>query len=344
MSSMETKWRVLALTAIAPVAWGSGYYVVDTFLPPDRPLFGATVRALPFGLLILALRPALPQGVWWWRVALLGTINIGAFFGLLFVVSYRLPGGMAATLTATSPLAIMGLAWLLAGDRPRIVSLAGAVVGIAGVALLVLRSPSAVDAVGVTAALAAVLLSSTGFVLVKRWPPPVDMLTYTGWQLVAGGIVLLPVAILVEGAPPPLGARELLGFAWLGLVATVLSYVVWFRGLQRLPAAAVGLVGLLNPVAGTITGVALAGERLVGWQVVGIALVLAGVVAGQPALADRLAQRRRAPSAERGPATVSAAMAVVSGTASTSPIEPASERTTSVAISSVPTRSYSGRS
>lgn len=340
MSSMENNRSVLALTAIAPIAWGSGYYVVDTFLPPDRPLFGALVRALPFGLLLLALRPALPRGVWWWRVALLGTINVSAFFGLLFVVSYRLPGGMAATLTATSPLAIMGLAWLLAGDRPRVVSLAAAVVGIAGVALLVLRSPAVVDPVGVAAAIGAVLLSSTGFVLVKRWPPPVDLLTYTGWQLVAGGLALLPLAIVVEGAPPVLGARELLGFAWLGLVGTVLSYVVWFRGLQRLPAAAVGLVGLLNPVAGTITGVALAGEELAGWQVVGMALVLAGVAGGQPALADRLAQALRRPGRDAGrPPTVSAATAVVSGTASTSPIEPASERTTSVAISSVPTRS-----
>lgn len=288
MSSMETNLRVLALTAIAPIAWGSGYYVTETFLPPDRPLFGALVRALPFGLLILALRPTLPRGHWWWRTAVLGTINFAAFFGLLFVVSFRLPGGLASTLTATSPLAIMALAWLVVGERPRLLSLAAAAVGVAGVALLVLRSPGGADALGVAAALVAVLVSSLGFVLVKRWQPPVDLLTFTGWQMVAGGLVLLPVAILVEGAPPALGTRELLGFAWIGLVGTVAAYVVWFRGLQRLPAAAVGLVGLLNPVAGTLTGIALAGERLGGWQAAGMLLVLAGVALGQPALTRSL--------------------------------------------------------
>lgn len=285
---MESNLRTLALTAVAPIAWGSGYYVTETFLPPDRPLFGALVRALPFGLLILALRPTLPHGDWWWRTAVLGTINFAAFFGLLFVVSFRLPGGLASTLTATSPLAMMGLAWLVAGERPRTLSLAAAAVGVGGVALLVLRSPGAVDPVGVAAALAAVLVSSFGFVLVKRWGPPVDLLTFTGWQMVAGGLVLLPVALVVEGAPPVLGTREVLGFTWIGLVGTVAAYVVWFRGLQRLPAAAVGLVGLLNPVAGTLTGIALAGERLGGWQLAGMALVLAGVALGQPALTSSL--------------------------------------------------------
>ena len=97
-------FAILGLAALAPIAWGSGYYVTETFLPPDRPLFGAMVRALPFGLLLLALRPGLPHGIWWWRSLVLGILNVGAFFVLIFVAAYRLPGGLAATLTATAPV------------------------------------------------------------------------------------------------------------------------------------------------------------------------------------------------------------------------------------------------
>ena len=139
MLSMESNWRVLAATTLAPIAWGSGYYVTETYLPPDRPLFGALVRALPFGLLLLAFRPRLPRGDWWWRAAVLGVLNVGAFFVLVFVAAYRLPGGLAATLTATSPIAIMLLAWLLVRERPAVASLVSATVGVGGVALLVLR-------------------------------------------------------------------------------------------------------------------------------------------------------------------------------------------------------------
>ncbi|MBA2954710.1 EamA family transporter [Nocardioides sp. MAH-18] len=289
---MENRWRTLGLTAVAPIAWGSGYYVTEAYLPPDRPLFGAMVRALPFGLLLLALRPGLPRGVWWWRALLLGTLNIGAFFALIFVAAYRLPGGMAATLTATAPIMVMLVAWLVIGERPRAASLAGAAVGATGVALLVLRSGVVVDPLGVAASFGAVAMSSLGFVLVKRWQPPVDLLTFTAWQLVAGGLVLLPIALVVEGAPPPIDLPAVGGFLYLGVAGTLVAYVVWFRGLRRLPAAAVSLVGLLNPVAGTVVGVALAGEAFGAAQAAGLLLVLTGILAGQPAILDRL---RRSP-------------------------------------------------
>lgn len=300
---METR-SAAALTALAPLAWGSGYYVTATFLPPDRPLFGALVRALPFGLLLLAMRPKLPTGIWWWRAAALGALNIGVFFVLIFVAAYRLPGGLAATLTATAPFVIMLLAWPLIGERPRAVGVAAATVGATGVALLVLRAGFAVDVVGIAAALGAVTISSLGYVLVKRWEPPVDLLTLTAWQLVAGGLLLLPVALLVEGAPPAIDARAALGFLFLGLPGTVVAYVVWFGGLRALPAATVSLIGLLNPVAGTLIGVALAGEIFGAAQAAGMVLVLTGVLLGQPSFVEAARKRLRLPARQALPRAV----------------------------------------
>lgn len=289
---MESRSVTLALTAIAPVAWGSGYFVTATFLPPDRPLFGAVVRALPFGLLLLALRPGLLHGSWWWRTAALGLLNFGAFFALVFVAAYRLPGGLAATLTAVSPIVVMLLAWAFAGERPRAGSLAAGVVGAIGVALLVLRGGASLDLIGVLAAFASVAVFSTGFILVKVWRPPVGLLTFTAWQLVLGGLILAPVALLVEGPPPALDLPEIGGYAYIGIAGTVFAYAVWFRGARRLPAAAVSLIGLLNPVAGILIGLAFAGEHLTPISGLGMALVLGGVLLGQPAVLDRIKARR----------------------------------------------------
>ncbi|WP_082599550.1 DMT family transporter [Nocardioides sp. Root151] len=296
---METMWRTVMLTAIAPLAWGSTYYVTGAFLPPDRPLFAALMRALPVGLLLLALRPTLPTGSWWWRSLVLGTLNIGAFFVLIFIAAYRLPSGMAATLTATAPIAMMAVAWLLIGERPRFASVLGAVVGVLGVSLLVLRAGFSVDMIGVLASLSAVAMSSVGYVLLKRWKAPVDLLTLTAWQLVAGGLLLLPVALLVEGAPPRVDGPAVLGFLYIGLIGTALANYVWFRGLQRMPAASVSLIGLLNPVAGTLLGVALAHEIFGPVQAAGMALVLLGVLLGQPAVVS--AVRRKVGGARLDP-------------------------------------------
>jgi probable blue pigment (indigoidine) exporter len=219
-------------------------------------------------------------------------LNFSAFFTLIFVAAYRLPGGLASTLTATSPIAIMLLAWAFVGERPRRASVVAALVGVVGVALLVLRGGASADPLGVAASLVAVALSSLGFVLVKRWQPAVDLLTFTAWQLVFGGLVLVPVALAVEGAPPHLDVRAAGGYAWIGLLGTVVAYAAWFHGIRRLPMAAVSLVGLLNPVAGTVIGVALAGEGFTPVRLAGMVLVLGGVLLGQPAVLDGLRARR----------------------------------------------------
>ena len=103
---------------------------------------------------------------------------------------------------------------------------------------------------GVVASLAAMTTSSVGFIVSVRWRGDQDVLSMTAWQLVAGGLVVVPFAAIVEGAPPPLDGRELAGFAHLTVVATVIAYVAWFFGLARLDAGAVGLIGLLNPATG----------------------------------------------------------------------------------------------
>ena len=78
---------VAALTALTPAVWGTTYIVATEFLPEGRPMFAATLRALPVGLAFVLWSRKLPQGSWWWRSVLLGFLNIGAFFALLFVAA-----------------------------------------------------------------------------------------------------------------------------------------------------------------------------------------------------------------------------------------------------------------
>jgi probable blue pigment (indigoidine) exporter len=274
-------WRAVALTSFAPAAWGTTYLVTERLLPPDRPLLSATLRALPTGLVLLAATRRLPSREWWWRAVLLGLCNIGMFFPLLFLAAYRLPGGLASTLQATSPLAVMALAALVIGERAGARRIVASAVGLGGVTLLVLRSPGQLDPLGLAAAFGSVVVSALGFVLIKRWTPPVDMLTLVSWQLVVGGVALLPVAWVVEGPPPHLGAEAMSGYLWLMVAGTGLAHWCWFTGLRAMPAGAVALIGLLNPVVGTALGVVVAGEAFGPPQALGVLLVLGGVVAGQ---------------------------------------------------------------
>ncbi len=303
VSSMEANLRWVLLTAVAPVSWGTTYFVTHQLLPADHPLYGAVIRALPAGLLLLLVRRRLPRGSWWWRSLVLGTLSMGVFFALVYLAAQLLPTSIAATVMATSPVAMMASAWLLLSVRPAGRHLVGAGAGILGVWLMLATATTGVDPLGVLASVAAMAMSSFGYVLATRWGVGVDVVSTTAWQLVAGGVVLLPVAVVVEGAPPSLDLPALLGFGYVTVVATALAFLAWFAGLRHLGPGTVGLVGLLNPVTGVLLGTVVAAEALTTQQLGGMALVLGGILLGRPAGSGRVRRRARLRLRRRLPAT-----------------------------------------
>lgn len=184
-SSRPALIALIALTALAPVSWGTTYAVTTEFLPADRPLFTGLMRALPAGLLLLALARVLPRGAWWGKAAVLGALNIGAFFPLLFLSAYRLPGGMAAVVGSAGPLFVAGLSALLLAQRPTGRTLLTGAVAAFGVSLVVLRAAGALDGLGLLAALAATVSMSAGTVLTQRWGRPAGCLPARPHRLAA---------------------------------------------------------------------------------------------------------------------------------------------------------------
>jgi probable blue pigment (indigoidine) exporter len=278
-----SRLAITAVTALAPVSWGTTYYVTTEFLPPDRPLFTGLMRALPAGLLLLALARVLPRGAWWGRAAVLGALNIGAFFPLLFLAAYRLPGGLAAVVGSVGPLFVVGLSALLLSQRPTARALVTGAVAAFGVGLVVLKAVGALDALGVLAALASTASMSTGTVLAKKWgrPEGAGPTALAGWQLTVGGILIAPVAFLVEGAPPALDVRAAGGYLYLALAGTAVAYWLWFRGIGRLTATQVTFLVPLSPLTAAVVGWAALGQSLTPVQLAGMALALGATVAGQ---------------------------------------------------------------
>ncbi|MER9714215.1 EamA family transporter [Mesorhizobium sp. M0213] len=274
---MKTRRSDLLLTAIAPAIWGSTYIVTTQFLPNFSPMTVAMLRALPAGLLLLAIVRQLPTGIWWLRSFLLGALNISIFLSLLFVAAYRLPGGVAATVLSVQPLIVIFLAAALLDSPVRRLAIVAALVGIAGVALLVLTPNAALDAVGVAAGLAGAASMAFGSVLARKWQPPVSLLTFTAWQLTAGGLLLVPVALLFEPSIPlPTGAN-LLGLAWLGLIGAALTYVLWFRGIARLESAVVSSLLFLSPVTAVLLGWVFLDQTLTLPQIAGVVFVIGSI-------------------------------------------------------------------
>jgi probable blue pigment (indigoidine) exporter len=173
----------------------------------------------------------------------------------------------------------------------------------------VLGPDAALDPVGVVAAIAGTISMAAGVVLTKYWGRPVDLLTFTGWQLSAGGLALAPVAFVAEGLPPAVTTTNVIGFTWLAIAGTGAAYANWFRGIQQLPIAVVSFLALLSPLVATLAGWLVLDQSLSAVQLAGAALVVAAVAA--PHLRSR--PNQTSPRPDPGPVNGGPAMPAIAG-------------------------------
>ena len=279
--SQPSRWQDIALTALAPMVWGSTYIVTSELLPPHRPFTAALIRVLPAGLLLVLAMRRLPAQQHWLRLLILSALNIGAFQALLFVAAYRLPGGLAAVLGAIQPLMVMGLAWWADGQSPARSTLAAAVAGVLGMALLLISPQTVFEPIGIAAAFLGAACMASGVWLTRRWQLDLTVMALTGWQLLLGGLMLAPLAWWLDAPLPSLSAVQGLAYAYLCLAGALLAYALWFRGIARLPTVAVASLGLLSPLTAVVLGWALLGQSMTGMALAGLVVVLVSVLAVQ---------------------------------------------------------------
>jgi probable blue pigment (indigoidine) exporter len=283
----SARWAYLA--ALAPIIFGTTYLLTTEFLPPGRPLLAALMRSLPTGL-VLIIGSSLPPRKWVVRFLIWSVLYASGLFPLLFIAAYRLPGGVAAVINSLSPILVVIISVPLLGAKIRTISIMAGLLGIGGVALLVLRSNARLDALGLLAMLGAVSMMSLATVLTKRWghPPGMNAIAFTSWTFLFGGLALLPVTLIIEGLPEQLTAENVGGLVYLVLISGITAYALWFWGLRRLSATSVTFLSLLNPVVAAFLGWVVLNQRLNSWQLVGAVIVLVSVVLGQSPRNPRL--------------------------------------------------------
>jgi len=255
---------VILATALAPLIWGSTYLVTTEFLPPGRPFTAALLRVLPAGLLLLAWTREWPR----WRdmgwLLVLSILNIAFFQAMLFVS-----------------------AWWVGRKQPPIMAWASAALGVLGIVLLVYSPQAHFDTLGIIAALAGSASMATGIFFSARFQHGLSVLAYTGWQLLLGGLCLLPVVLVLEPWPDHFTAANVGGYLYLCLVGAVLAYVLYFRGISRLPPAIVSSLGPLSPVCAFVLGWVFLNEQLGGRALAGFVLVLLSIIGVQRAMMPR---------------------------------------------------------
>lgn len=267
--------------ALATVLWGFTYVVTTLMLPP-HPFLISAVRAMGGAIILLLIARQLPAPGWLGRLVILGTLNTSLFFSLLFISALRLPGGVAAIFQALGPLFIILLGWAILGARPTALKIISVIIGVVGVALVVLKGDAQVDLWGVVAALGSTLSLALGGILMNRWGrPPMSMVSFTGWQLFIAGVELTLLTVLMGDFPAELTSTHVTGFFILALALTAIPFVLWFRAIAHAGAVTIAPFFLLVPITAFTLDAIIKSVVPTPFQLLGIGIVILGLLLSQ---------------------------------------------------------------
>jgi drug/metabolite transporter (DMT)-like permease len=265
--------------------WGSTFLFISIGNDTVPPLWGAALRLLLAGIVLAALvailRQPLPRGA-----ALRAAIQYGFFqFGLNFPLLYwgekSVPSGLAAVLFATIPLLAAVYTHLLGMERIDPRKVGGALVGLAGVAVIFAQQLAGeASLLPILAVLGAAATAALGTTLLKRGPRqhPIGANAVGVWV----GLPMCLAASWLAGEPHgiPRGFGSWFPILYLAIAGSVVAFVLLAWLVNHWKVTSISFIALIVPVIALLLGILIRGERLTATGLVGSALVLAGVTLG----------------------------------------------------------------
>lgn len=293
---MTPKDLLLALVVI--VVWGMNFVVIKVGLHEMPPMLLGALRFMlaAFPAILLVRRPQVPLR---WLLAYGLTISVGQFACLFYAMAVGMPAGLASLVLQSQAFFTLFFAALLLGERLRASNLFGLLVAAAGLLLIGMQDSQAMTLAGFALTIAAASMWALGNIVTRKLGK-VNLVGLVVWGSLVPPLPFLALSFWLEG--PQAIETALRGFnqtslwvlAYLAFGATLLGYGLWSRLLSRYPASQVAPFSLLVPVVGLSSSALLLGERLSEVQVLGAALVMAGLLLN--VWGGKLLERLRAPS------------------------------------------------
>jgi drug/metabolite transporter (DMT)-like permease len=281
---------VAAAFATVYVVWGSTYLAIRLGVETIPPFLMAGTRHLTAGLLLyLWMRSrGTPTPEWrHWKSALaIGGLLLLGGNGLVTWAEQRVPSGLAALIVASVPIWMAVLEGIEKRSRPAPSVIAGLLLGVAGIALLVVPGRSGgnahVDLWGAAALLTAALSWSFGSLYSRRAALPSATLLATAMEMIAGGALLWVVGLAVgEGRRLDVSAistRSAVALGYLVVFGSLIGFSAYIWILKVSTPARVSTYAYVNPIVAVLLGTVFAGE-LITTRVVVAAVVIVGAVA-----------------------------------------------------------------
>lgn len=279
--------RAILMGLAFALMWSSAFTSARIIVADATPLAALTLRYLISGLLGVAIARVMGQS--WhltpaqWRATIIfGVLQNAVYLGLNFVAMQTIEASVAAIIASTMPLLVAMAGWVFLGERLRPLGIAGLVAGVLGVGLIMgARITGGVDAFGLVLCCIGVVALTIATLSVRGATSGGNFLMIVGLQMLVG-CVALALATLVFETPSVTPSWPLLAaFTYTTLVPGLAATFVWFWLVNRIGATRAATFHFLNPFFGVAIAALLLREPLGLQDVIGVAIIAAGILAVQ---------------------------------------------------------------
>jgi drug/metabolite transporter (DMT)-like permease len=267
--------------------WSSAFTSARMIVADAPPLWSLSARFLISGLLGILIARALGQS-WkltktqWVATFVFGLCQNALYLGLNFVAMQWIEASLAAIIASAMPLIVAILGWLVYKDRITMMGVVGLIAGIFGVVLIMgSRLSGGVDMFGIALCIIAALALAVATLAVRNVSSGGNVLMVVGLQMIVGSAILFCVAVPFETLEVNWTPRLMLAFAYTTLVPGLLATWVWFTLVGRIGTVRASTFHFLNPFFGVLVAWVLLGESLGALDVLGVAIIAAGILAVQ---------------------------------------------------------------
>lgn len=279
--------RAIAMGLAFALMWSSAFTSARIIVQDASPLFSLAVRFLISGLIGVAIARAMGQ-TWrltpgqWRATVIFGICQNALYLGLNFVAMQWIEASLAAIIASTMPLLVALAGWALFGERLRPLGYAGLAAGILGVALIMgTRLSVGVDLLGVVLCVIGVLALTTATLALRGATSGGNFMMVVGLQMLVGSAILFIAAPLTEEIFVTPTWRLAAAFTYTTIVPGLMATFIWVLLLNRIGAVRAATFHFLNPVFGVAVASVLLAEKLGPLDLLGVAIVTAGILAVQ---------------------------------------------------------------
>ncbi len=280
-------FRAFAMGLGFVLMWSSAFATARIIVADAPPLHSLAIRFAISGAIAVALAYAMGQRMTltrpqWRAVVIFGLCQNALYLGLNFIAVQWIEAGLAAIIASTMPLQVAALGWIFFGEKVRPLGIIGLIAGVIGVAMIMGdRLSGGADPLGVILCLIGALALATATLSMRGASSGGNLLMVVGLQMLVGSVALALIALPLEEWHLNFSLKWAAAMAYQIFIPGLAATLLWFALVQRIGAVKGSTFHFLNPFFGMVIAAFLLGEQLHPRDLIGVAIIMAGIFAVQ---------------------------------------------------------------